>query len=90
MALFDDQLPYPVSAAYKSKPIQNALVNVGSDKRPIYEECRVYPAFPWKLNNGDDHTGQDAKAFLNLALTVGAVPMPKESSKKGLEEVEDD
>ncbi len=42
------------------------------------------------MNDGDDHTGQDAKAFWNLALTVGAVPMPKESSKKGLEEVEDD
>lgn len=91
MALFDDQLPYPVSAAYTSKPIQNVLVNVGSEKRPLYEECRVYPAFPWKLiSEEDDHTGEDAKAFWDLALSVGAIPEPKEASKKGLEEVEDD
>lgn len=91
MALFDDQLPYPVAAAYTSKPIHNLMLNVGSDKRPIYEECGVYPAFPWKLRNySDDHTDEDAKAFWDLALSVGAVPYPKEASKKGFEEIPDD
>ena len=91
MTMFDDQLPYEVSAAFKSKPVQNVMVNVGNDKHPIYEECRVYPTFPWKLNSeDDDHTGQDAKAFWDLAMSAGAVPASKEAAKKGLEEVKND
>lgn len=89
--MLDDQLPYQVSAGYSTKPIKNVLVNVGSDKHPLYEECRVYPAFPWKLTSADDvHTDEDTKSFWDLAVSLRAVPEPIEATKKDLEEVEDD
>lgn len=86
----DNGLPYPVAAGY-AKPISNVMINVGTDKHPVYEEYNTYPPFPWKLSSPDeDHTGEDALAFWNLALELGAAPAPLEASKVGFEEAPND
>lgn len=52
-------LPYPVASGYLDKPLHNVNVNIGTDDNPVYQECRTYPAFPWKLcdmhKQGDGH-----------------------------------
>lgn len=102
MALFDYELPYPVAAGFRDKPLQNVMVNVGSDKVPAYAEFMTSPAFPWALaeftKTGDgkesvytptgsaiEHPGESAKAYWQLVMSVGAVPLPKEANKAGFE-----
>ena len=57
-------LPFPIAAGYRDKPLSTVNVNInpGDPTKPIYKECRTYPAFPWALcefnQHGDGHDSE--------------------------------
>ena len=48
-------------------------VGNGKGKHLEYSVAKTYPAYPWKLNDGIDHSKEDPKKFIDICAQAGLV-----------------
>ena len=45
----------------------------GKKQKYSYSYARTYPPYPWKLNDGIDHSKEDPKKFIDICAQAGLV-----------------
>lgn len=60
---------------YKFLPYCLMLDETGKGKKQkySYSYARTYPPYPWKLNDGMDHSKEDPKKFIDICAQAGLV-----------------
>ena len=60
--------------AYRFLPYCLMLEETGKkDKKYNYSIAKTYPPYPWKMNDGLDHSKEDPKKFIDICAQAGLV-----------------